>query len=331
MKISGYTYVKNAVEMDYPFIQSIESHLNFLDEVVVVDASDKKDGTREALLELQKRYKHLKIFDAKMNWKVPNYGIYDGVLKQCAREKCTNEFLWQFDCDEVVHSSDRLALENVLGQTKNLSEYPILCLPVVEYWGSFDKVRMDINPWKWRISRNHPEIVHGIPVTHRKIKNGLVYAMPGTDTCDLIVKSQGVPVPHINFYDEKVHNLRISGLTDSSQRDLYEQWFNQMAAALPTVYHFSWFSIKSKIEKYRDFFGDFWKAMYGDERPTNMFFNVPWDKVTPEMIEQKARELKDGTGGHIFHSPWTGITTPHVNIKKKPPEIILSWTEKHPL
>ena len=134
-----------------------------------------------------------------------------------------------------------------------------------------------------------------------------------------------------NICNNEINQLRLDGLNNEVSRQQYEQWFNQAVNTFPTIYHFSWFSIKSKIEKYRDFFGEFWKAMYGDDRSTNMFFGTPWDKVTPDMIEQKARELRDGTGGHIFHSPWNGSTTPHVAINRKPPEIIMPWANNHPL
>lgn len=332
MKISGYTYVKNAVDMDYPFVESITSHLNFCDEVVVVDASDKDDGTRAALMALKAKYpQKLKVLEVEMDWTVPNYGIYDGVLKQTAREGCTGEFLWQFDTDEFVNAEDRPILESVIGQAGNLEQTPVLCLPIVEYWGGFDKVRTDVNFWKWRVSRNHPEVVHGIPVTHRQVKNGMVYAKPGTDTCDYIVKSQGLPVPNLNFVNSNIDAMRQQATFDEKARVEYEKWANQMVYALPTVYHLSWFSIKSKIEKYRDFFGDFWKAMYGDERNTNMFFEVPWAEVTPEMIDAKAKELRDGTGGWVFHSPWNGTRINHIKINRKPPEVVNDWCNKHPL
>lgn len=331
MKISGYTYVKDAVSMDYPFVESIKTHLDFCDEVVVVDASVKNDGTKEALASLKKEAgDKLKLYEATLDWTVPNYGIYDGVLKQTAREKCSGEFLWQFDCDELIHGGDRKTLESLIRQSENLTKIPVLCLPVVEYWGGHDKVRIDINSWKWRVSRNHPEIVHGIPLTHRQIKNGLVYAKPGTDTCDYIVKSQGVPVPNLNFVNSQTEGLRQLALSNENARIQYEKWFNQMVASLPTIYHYSWFSIKSKIEKYRDFFGDFWKAMYGDERDANMFFpGIEWKNVTPEMIEQKAKELKEGTGGWIFHQPWNGSRVNHVQILRPAPEIIKDWSDRH--
>lgn len=333
MKLSGYTTTRNCVSMDYPFRESIQSLLDFCDEVVVVDSSDGTDSTRDVLSDMEKQNKgKLFVYHATVDWTAPNHGIYDGVLKQVAREKCTGDFLWQMDCDEVVHASDRNVLKDLLQQVGGLSEIPLLCLPVVEYWGSEEKVRVDVNPWKWRVSRNHPEIVHGIPITHRKVENGLIYAKHGTDTCDYINRSQGLPVPNLNFVNNNIENLRLSALRGDSAALLnYNRWFNQMSFAMPTVYHFSWYSIKSKIYKYRDFFGTFWKSMYNDDRSSNVFFDVPWDQVTDEMIDNKAKELRDGTGGWIFHRPWDGTRIPHVKIERKPPEIMKEWCNNHPL
>lgn len=307
--------------------------LNFCDEVVVMDSSDGTDATREFLGKLEAKNKgKLFVYHAEMDWTAPNHGIYDGILKQAAREKCTGDFLWQMDCDEVVHGADRKLVENLIKQANGLQDQPILCLPVVEYWGGVDKVRADINPWKWRLSRNHPEIVHGIPISHRKVENGLVYAKPGTDTCDYIVRSQGLPVPNLNFCSADTDALRRLALVDENARVKYEEWFNQMVDNLPTVYHFSWWSIKGKIEKYRDFFGDFWKAMYNDHsRPSNIFFDVPWDQVTDEMIAAKAQELKEGTGGWIFHKAWDGSNVKSVKINRPFPEVMTDWCAKHPL
>jgi hypothetical protein len=318
--------------MDYPFKESIQSLLDFCDEVVVMDSSDGTDKTREVLAEMEKANKgKLFVYHAEMDWKVPNHGVYDGVLKQAAREKCTGEYLWQQDCDEIIHGSDRKILEDLIKQTGGLNEIPLLCLPVVEFWGGPDKVRMDINPWKWRVSRNHPEITHGIPITHRKIVNGLVYAKPGTDTCDYIIKSQGVPVPNLNFVNSEIESMRQAAFKDPVALANYEKWFNQIAFGLPTVYHYSWYSIKSKIHKYKDFFGSFWKAMYNDDKQSNVFFDVPWEQVTDEMIEAKAKELKEGTGGWIFHKPWDGTKIPSIKIYRKEPEIIKDWCNRHPL
>jgi hypothetical protein len=48
--ISGYTTSKNVISSDYPWKESIESLLNFCDEVVVVDGGS-DDGSYEELKE----------------------------------------------------------------------------------------------------------------------------------------------------------------------------------------------------------------------------------------------------------------------------------------
>jgi hypothetical protein len=330
MKLSGYTTTRNTVLMDYPMKESIQSLLDFCDEVVVMDSSDGKDSTKDVLSDLKKQNSNLKLYTASVDWNAPNHGIYDGALKQAAREKCTGDFLWQSDVDEIVLKEDRQKLEELLKQTNYLNDVPVLCLPVVEYWGSYDKVRIDVNPWKWRVSRNLPDITHGIPVTHRKYENNLLFAKHGTDGCDYISKSTGNPVQALNFMNQQIEQMRQMAFHNEEARKQYEMWFNHTASGLPTVYHYSWFSIKKKIQNYKMFWNDFWPALYNEQK-MNMFFDIPWEQVTDEMIEQKASELKEKTGGHVFHQPWTGQATPSVKIQNKEIEIMKDWCLKHPL
>ena len=331
MKLSGYTTTRNCVSMDYPFEESISSLAEFCDEVVVMDSSDGSDATQDILSGLEKKYKGIvNVYHADIDWSAPNHGIYDGALKQAAREQCTGDVLWQSDVDEVVHKSDRQVLDNLVKQLNNLSQIPLLCVPVVEYWGSEEKVRIDINSWKWTVSRKDSDITHGIPVTHRKTINGMLYARPGTDGCDYISKSTGRPLPNMNFITEQSERTRMLALTNNEARDEYEKWFNQMVNGLPTVYHYSWFDIEKKIRNYREFWSNFWPALYGEKpKYNNVFFDdVPWEHVTDEMIHQKAEELKK-TGGHIFHKPYDGSIINHVKIDRKAPEIMDVWKGKH--
>lgn len=329
MKLSGYTTTRNCISMDYPFEQCIESMLAFCDEVVVMDSSDGSDSTRTKLAEMQKiNPNKLFVYHAEVDWSAPNHGVYDGALKQAAREKCTGDFLWQMDADEVVVTTKE-KIESLIAQLGNLETHHVACLPVVEYWGGKDKIRIDVNPWKWRISKNVPNLTHGIPITHRVMHNGLIYAKPGTDGCDFITKDTGMPVPNLNFYNVNAEHLRQNALMSEEHIEAYQTWLNAVVKTLPTVYHFSWWSIKGKIEKYRDFFGVFWKAMYNDHsRNSNVFFNVPWSEVTEQMIEDKAKELRDNTGGWIFHTPWDGTKTNHVVLESDIPEVMKKWCEE---
>ena len=58
-----------------------------------------------------------------------------------------------------------------------------------------------------------------------------------------------------------------------------------------------------------------------DTAETNMMFDLPWSQVTEEMIDARAAELKEGTGGWIWHRKWTGENVPHITVGVKEPNI----------
>jgi hypothetical protein len=322
--------------MDYPFIESIKSVLQFADEVVVVDSGDGSDSTSEQLFELMSKDQRVRLIQTdQFDWTSPNHGVFDGQTKALARSYCKSNFLWQFDTDEIVHELDAPKIRPLIEKLNYLQNCPIMALPVVEYWGSNGKVRADINPWKARLSRNLPDITHGIPVQLRRKINGLDYASPGTDTCDYISKGSGKVLPVMGFMNTQTEMLRQAALKNPKMIAAYEKWFNHAVEELPGVFHYSWFSIERKIQQYKVFWTSFWKAMYGPDSAQNKdpdwnpFFEVPWNQVTDQMIKDKALELETKTGGHIFHSRWLGTQTPHVTIHRSHPRAIQEWAKNH--
>lgn len=334
--ISAYTTTRNASSMDFPFEESIRSMLAFTDEVVVLDTSDGSDDTLKLLEALQAEDARVKVFhEPSIDWTVPNHGILDGQTKALARSKCTGDFLWQFDCDEIVHELDAPKIRPFLHQSNYLRQCPIVAFPVTEFWGSKGKVRVDVNPWKARLSRNLPDITHGIPIQLRRQFNGLDYASPGTDTCDYISRSTGQVLPVMGFMDNKAFELRQMCLRNDRLVKGYETWFNGYIDQFPGVFHYSWFSIERKIKQYRSFWTTFWKAMYGPDSSQNKdpnwnpFFEVPWSEVTDQMINEKAKDLEEKTGGHIFHSRWSGSVTPSIKVNRSHPKVIEDWVKSH--
>lgn len=340
MKISGYTTLRNAVAMDYPFVESIESMFTFCDEVCVLDTSPNTlDGTWEVLLNLQKKHgEKLKIHHENIDWDAPNHGIFDGQTKQLAREMCRGNYLFQFDSDEIMHEHHgqivRPFIESVSGELKKT---PLVALPVIEYWGRTGKTRIDINLWKWRISPRVKDIVHGIPIELRTTdeKTGLEYALPGTDSCDYISRATGERYSCISFVPKEIDeakNIAAYGPPNSDQLKMIELWFNGAVKQLPSLHHYSWFNIERKINQYKMFWTGFWKALYNlkrDERDNPFFPGLLWSEVTPEMIKNLATRLETETGGHIFHHPWSGSKTNSVRIFQSHPEIMTNWIRKN--
>lgn len=324
--ISGYTTTKDCIKQRYPYKACIESMLSFCDEVVVLDGGS-KDGTREHLLEWSKEEPKLKVVIHDFDWDHPHFAVFDGKAKDMAREACTMDFCWQMDSDEIVHEDDAEKIKHIVRDFP--PNFDLLALPVIEYWGGPDKVRTDIQPWKWRLSRNKSDIGHGIPKHLRETGEHGLYAKVGTDGCDPIYRSSGQLIPFANFYTADVEMIRRRVQEDQGALEMYEGWYNDIANNLPCIYHYSWWDIERKIYTYKNYWGKHWRALYNmdieDTAENNVMFDVPWSEVTDEMIKQKAKELKEKTGGHIFHAPWDGTETKHVTIQKSMPKYIEEW------
>ena len=160
--ISGYTTTLNCIRQEYPFMESIKSLLGFCDQVVIVDGGS-NDGTWEALESISKNEEKIIIHKQERDLNDKRFAVYDGLQKALARALCTGEFCWQQDSDEIVHEED---YEKIVKIVKQIPKHmDLLALPVTEFWGNKNKIRIDINPWKWRVSRNRPHITHGIPAS----------------------------------------------------------------------------------------------------------------------------------------------------------------------
>jgi len=325
-KISGYTTVYNCEKQGYPYLQAINSMIGFCDEVCVVDGGS-SDGTWEKLQVLAGNEPKLKLKQINRDWSHPRHAIYDGMQKAEARSMCTGDFCWQMDSDEVVHEDD---FEKIVELCKNItSDIDVVSLPVIEYWGGPNKVRADIQPWKWRLSRNKSNITHGIPIELRTVdSNGHMMAKGGTDGCDMIDSRTGNRIPHISFYTDQVEHVRLSAMMGSRESlGHYENWFNNVVNNLPCVFHYSWYDLPRKIRLYRDYWQNHWNALWGkdtsDTSENNMMFDVPWSQVTDQMIIDRSKELSEKTGGWIWHRKWDGkMTTPHITCNRTQPRFM---------
>jgi len=354
--ISGYITTYNCIAQEYPFERSINSMLQFCDEVCVVDGGS-TDTTPETLFDLQmknspeesrvkliedlKREKgetlpisvlhealngisRVKVKTISRDWTHPRHAVFDGMQKAEARKMCTGEFCWQMDSDEIVHEKDaHKIIELCQNIPKNVD---IVCLPVVEYWGGPEKVRLDIQPWKWRLSRNSSHITHGIPVELRRNDvNGDLYALEGTDGCDMINTETGERLPHVTFHNTETETIRRAAvLGDENAIKAYQDWFNKVVENLPGVFHYSWYDIPRKIRTYKNYWTKHWNSLYNksmkDTAESNMMFDLPWSEVSEEMIEDLAKNLKEKTGGWIWHGKWKGQQIPHLTINTTEPK-----------
>ena len=316
--ISGYTTTRNCIEHRYPWRACIKSMLRFCDEVVVVDGGS-TDGTWEELEKWGEEEEKLKVHKVERDWAHKRFAVFDGAQKAEARKRCTMEYCWQMDADE-------LAPDQVKGQIINFCRsWPqlvdLVSFPVVEFWGSKEKVRVDVNPWKWRLSRNLPHITHGIPQELRKYdEDENLYAGVGTDGCDYVHTDTGVRIAYASFYTDEADAVRRQALAgDVPALKNYQNWYQHMVNALPSVHHHSWLDIGRKIHTYKNYWQKHWESLYNitqeDTAKNNMFFNKPWSEISEEDIDNLSSKLASEMGGWIFHAPVDfSRPTPHVKL-----------------
>jgi glycosyltransferase involved in cell wall biosynthesis len=328
--ISGYTTTYNCVSGDFPYMSCIKSMLDFCDEVVVVDGGS-DDGTYKQLLEWSEKEPKLCLYKNKIKWGTKESSLADGQQKALARSLCTKDFCWQMDSDECVHENDIAKIHDIVRHFPKGVD--ILSLPVVEYWGSLDSVRMDIQPWKWRLSRNKPNITHGVPKHlleydddgNVKIKFGL------SDGCDYIDVNNLTSMPHASFYDASAEQIRTNNIVE------FAKFYNWVAKSYPTVYHFSWASLERKLRSFKGFWSVQWAATFGcdlkDTAENNVFFDKPWTNVNDDDIKETAEKLKC-IGPRLAHEKIDyNLNTSHMltDLSVDPPKYMHSWLIKNKL
>lgn len=155
IKTSGYVTLHRANELEYPFMDTIRSLHNVVDEVVAVVTNQSNDGTLEAL-QLAKMAWTDKLVIHQVD--LPDAPGWDGMLKEMGRAKCRGKAIIQMDADETFarHSEPQVKL-----LLADYERWGVKCLGSLQ----FDYVGSNTGKWatKWRFFVNDWSWKHGIP------------------------------------------------------------------------------------------------------------------------------------------------------------------------
>lgn len=138
MRISGFTIVRNAVRLGYPFKESIRSLIPLCDEIVIGigDSDDETPRLREELdLEFPGRLRWL-----KSNWST--VGQSGGMqLRDRSNEAlaaCTGDWCFYLQADEVLHEADYPRIREALKNADTRAEIDGLVFDYLHFYGSYD-------------------------------------------------------------------------------------------------------------------------------------------------------------------------------------------------
>lgn len=137
MKVSGFTFVRDAVRLDYPILESIQSILPIVDEFVVnVGASN--DGT----IDLVRQIANPKVRIIESTWN-PNISSGGYVLAQqtdIALFNCTGEWAIYLQSDEAIHERDHAQLLDLMARYRNDDGVEGLLLQRVSFYGDYGTI-----------------------------------------------------------------------------------------------------------------------------------------------------------------------------------------------
>jgi len=155
MKVSGFTFIRNALKYDYPIVESIESILPICDEVVVA-VGKSEDDTLELIQSIESG--KIRIIETEWDLSLREGGQVLAVETNKALTAVAKDSDWCFyiQGDEVIHEKYHQHITNAMEKYKDHKQVDGLLFKYLHFYGSYDYVG-DSRKWyrnEIRIIRN---------------------------------------------------------------------------------------------------------------------------------------------------------------------------------
>ncbi len=157
MKISGFSFARNAIQLYYPVVESIRSILPIVDEFVIA-VGQSEDNTREAILSIGDP--KIRIIDTVWDERHFHKGIVNAIQTDIAKNACTGDWLFYLQADEVVHEKYLPLIKEKCEAFLHREEVEGFLFRYKHFWGDYDHYQAG-HGWyshEIRIIRNRPDI-----------------------------------------------------------------------------------------------------------------------------------------------------------------------------
>jgi len=136
--ISGFTFVRDAVKLDYPVTESIRSILPIVDEFIV-NLGDCSDNTREVIEAIADP----KIRLIHTPWNPDRFvrGATNADQTNIALDHCTGEWCFYLQADEVIHENDHQRILDAIERCRTHPEADGLLFSYNHFWGDYGRVQ----------------------------------------------------------------------------------------------------------------------------------------------------------------------------------------------
>ena len=151
MKVSGFTFLRNAEINGYPFIESIRSILPVVDEFVcAIGPSDDNTRTQVQAIKDDK----IRIIETTWNENMRDKGFVYGQQKMIAQYHCSGDWAFYLEADEVLHEKDYPLIQGAMQLHLNNSDVEGLYFDFYHFYGTANQLGISGYRKAPRIIRN---------------------------------------------------------------------------------------------------------------------------------------------------------------------------------
>ena len=158
MKVTGFSFIRNAVKYNYPIEEALRSILPLCDQVVVA-VGDSSDGTRQLVAGIDPK---IRIIDTVWDETIREGGRVLAVETDKAFQAIGNEADWciYIQGDEVLHEDGYPAVREAMEKWKDHPEVDGLLFNYRHFFGSYDYVGSESRWYRHeiRVIRNNKGI-----------------------------------------------------------------------------------------------------------------------------------------------------------------------------
>ena len=136
-KLSGFTFLRNGVQLGFPFEASVRSILPIVDEMVIA-VGHSNDDTLARLKAIGDP--KIKIIETVWNESMSQRGFVYAQQKMIAQYACTGRWAFYLEGDEVVHEQDHAAILAAVAKYDSDPEVEAIAFDYHHFFGSAEWV-----------------------------------------------------------------------------------------------------------------------------------------------------------------------------------------------
>ena len=180
MKVSGFTFVRNGVKYDYPFLESIRSLLPLCDEIVIA-VGRSEDDTLERIQSLHSS--KIRILETVWDESIREGGTILSQQTNIALDQIQSDWAVYLQADEVLHENSYPAMKEAMLRYQDADDVEGLLFNYKHFYGSYKYVGNSRRWYRREIRIVRPQIgirswgdAQGFRINGRKLRVKLIDA-----------------------------------------------------------------------------------------------------------------------------------------------------------